>query len=316
MRALGFDTLEDRSLLGHFGGAMSPGWEGRGARVDAPPTTFAMISHHSPGAFGGIPNSSGRGQWAPRIGSQPTGTGSFQDQPQTSPGSFASSFQHADAGQPQATTNPSPPASSVGTPIGTIAARPANAEASDVSDLIATLGAGPGTAAPSAAGVGSDPMDEPQPGASSGLAQSVSVFMSLARSAVSYAPAWVIVSGPLVPVLQITVEPVAVVGNIESHSEPAALTSANLPAPRGAGLITDLAAFRHGQIDEHMTRLFDRLRDPSEHQAPDYSYVCWTVLAVTALEAARRWRRRSTERPRRSRRFHGSSINGLLSMLP
>jgi hypothetical protein len=204
----------------------------------------------------------------------------------------------------------------VGTPIGTLAARPANAEASDVSDLIATLGAVPGTATPSAAGAGSDQMDEPQSGASSGLAQSVSVFMSLARSEVSYSPAWVIVSGPLAPVMQVTVDPVAVAGNIESPDGPAALTSADLPAPRGAGLITDLAAFRHGQIDEHMTRLFDRLRDPSEHQAPDYSYVCWTVLAVAALEAARRWRRRSILGPRRSRRFHGSLINGLLSMLP
>ena len=237
------------------------------------------------------------------------------DQAQPTVGSSAGSFQH-DAPSPQSNAHPSVSANAVETPTGTVAARPTKAAASDEGAFIVTLGDDPGTAPPSAPGVSSDQVDGPQPGASSGLAQSVSVFMSLATSAAEYAPAWAIASGPLAPVLQIAVEPVVIVGNIESPSASAAITSASLPAPLGAGLITDLAAFRHGEIDERMTRLFCNLREPSEHEAAEYSYLCWTALAVAAIEAARRWRRRSTEGPRHSRRFRSSVINGLLSMLP
>ncbi len=316
MSALGFDTLEDRRLLSRFGGAMSSDREASGGHVDAPSMGFAMISHQSPGAFGGIPISWAQGHGSPRNGSPPTAGGSLPDQTQQPLASSASSFQHADAPPSLSPALPSSSANSVGTPTGTIASRPTTVAANDNIAFIATLGADRGTGPPLAAGVGSDQTDGPQPGASSGLAQSVSVFMSLARSALMYAPRWVIVSGPLAPVLQISVQPVFVVGSIESPSGPAANTSADLPAPRGAGLITDLAAFRHGQIDEQVTRLFDRLREPLEHQAPNYSCLYWTALALAAFEAARRWRRRSTEGPRHSRRFRSSVITGLLSMLP
>jgi hypothetical protein len=140
--------------------------------------------------------------------------------------------------------------------------------------------------------------------------------MSLARSAAAYGPLWVIVSDSSAPVPQVAVEPVAVAGTISSPGGPAALTSANLPAPRGAGLITDLTAFRHGQIDEQMIPLFDRLREPFEHEAPGSTTPYWIVLAAAAFEVARRWRRRSMEEPRHSRRFRNSLIKGLLSMLP
>ena len=94
----------------------------------------------------------------------------------------------------------------------------------------------------------------------------------------------------------------------------AGIAPANLPAPRGAGLITDLAAFRHGPIDECLTRLFGGLRRTSRQSSrltviPIFLPV---ALAVVALEAARRWRRRSTRRPRQSRRFRNFVINGLL----
>jgi hypothetical protein len=316
MSALGFDTLEDRRLLSHFGGAMSSGREASGGHVDAPSMSFAMISHQSPGGFGGSPRSWIQGQRFPRNGSPPTAGGSLPDQAQQTLASSAGSFQHTDAPPSLSPTLPPAPATSDGTPTGTIAARPTTVAANDNSAFIVTLGADPGTEPPSAAGGGSDQMDGPQPGASSGLAQSVSVFMSLARSALTYSPRWVIVSGPLAPVLQIAVPPVFVVGSIESPSGPAENTSADLPAPRGAGLITDLAAFRHGQIDDQVTRLFDSLREPLEHQAPSYSCLYWTALALAAFEAARRWRRRSTEGPRHSRRFRSSVINGLFSMLP
>lgn len=137
--------------------------------------------------------------------------------------------------------------------------------------------------------------------------------MSLSGSAAANAPPWVIASGPLPPALRMAPEAVAVSGNIEPSSGSPGIDPANLPAPRGAELITDLAAVRHGQIEEQLTRLFGGLREPFEQQAPGDSYLYWTALAVAALEAARRWRGRSTstQGPRHSRRFRNFVINGL-----
>jgi len=312
--ALGFETLEDRRLLSLFGGSISPGWEPPGGHGNAP-TAVAMISHQSPGPFGGIPSSSAQGQSFSRSGSPPTGYGSMQDQAQPTPASSASSFQHADTLPPQSTALPSAPASSVGTSTGTIAARPTKDAASDDSAFIVTLGYGPWTTTPFAPGVSRDDMGGLQPGAGSGLAQSVSAFMSLASSE-AYAPHWAITSGPLPVGVRIVPEPVAVSGIIESSNGPAGITSPDLPAPRGAGLITDLGAFSHGQIDERLTRLFGGLREESGHPAHQYSYLWWIALAVAALETARRWRRQSTQGPRHSRRFRGVVINGLLAMFP
>src|SRR5947209_3654341 len=128
-----------------------------------------MISHQSPGPFGGMTTSWVQGQWLPRSGTPPTRASSMPEQEQPTPASSASSFQHADAPPAQSTALPSTSASSVGAPLGTIGARPTTAAASHDNTFIVTLGAGPWTTIPSGAGISDDQMVGPQPGATSGL---------------------------------------------------------------------------------------------------------------------------------------------------
>jgi hypothetical protein len=199
--------------------------------------------------------------------------------------------------------------------IGTIAARPATDVPSNYSAIIVALGAEPWAPNSSAPEVSGDQIGALLPGAGPSSAQSVSVFISLDSSAAGSGPPWVIASSPFLPALRIAAEPVVVPGNMESHSGPAAIAVAKLPDPQGADLITELAAFRFGQIEQGLSRLLGVFREPFEHEDSGYFYVHWIVLAIAALEAARRWRRQMTQRPRYSRRLRSCVINSLLSML-
>lgn len=73
--------------------------------------------------------------------------------------------------------------------------------------------------------------------------------------------------------------------------------SADLPEPRGAGLITEMAPLGAGAIEESLAWLLDGfggLGEPSKERVRTPPYLFAVVLAVAAFEAARRWRRRRT----------------------
>ncbi len=108
---------------------------------------------------------------------------------------------------------------------------------------------------------------------------------------------WVIPSSSLRPALPSA--PGLVTASLEGESlEGAAeFAAANLPAPRGAGLMTELAAFRNGRIEESLTWLFGGSGKASEQKARGSLYVIHLAIAVLALELARRWQRRVRKGP-------------------
>ena len=308
----GFDSLEERHLLSHFSVPMSAGWDRSGGDGSAPRATFSMVFNQSPGTFGGRMSSSARDQSFPGSGALPRSPISTPDEARATPGSPAPSVQQADPrSAPPSAFSPAP-ARPVETSIGSTAGRPTKAAASEEGAINVAPGGGPSATTASTPEVSDDQIGAVLPGGSPGLAQSVSVYLSLTSSAVMLGPPWAIPSGPSRPAPPAAPRPEAVSGDPATLGESAGSAPANLPAPRGAGLITSLAAFRHGQFEEFLTRILGGLTKSSKHQGHRYPNLFLIALAVSGLEAARRWRQRSTRGPRPTRRFGHFVIDGRL----
>jgi hypothetical protein len=180
--------------------------------------------------------------------------------------------------------------------------------------MAAAPGGEPGAPAPMAQAGSDVEMAGGQPLGAAGSARSVYASLGLATWAIALVAPW---GNPadLVPREQEVAQPVVSgSGGIETPNRSAGIGPDNLPAPRGADLITDIAAFRQAPIEESLHRLFDRFRgadQPSERQAQSYPYLLPVALAVVAIEAARRWRRRSTREPSQSRRARNFVMNSL-----
>jgi hypothetical protein len=63
---------------------------------------------------------------------------------------------------------------------------------------------------------------------------------------------------------------------------------------------------------DRLTRLLGGVREPFEDHGYSYYYIYLIALIGVAIEAARRWRRRSTQVPRRSRKVRYFVINWFL----
>jgi hypothetical protein len=308
--ALGFDALEERHLLSHFSVPMSAAWGRSGGDGDAPRAPFAMVSNHPPGPFGGTSSAWAQAQEFSRSGAQPGSTVRIPAEESGAPASSASSVQQADPPAPQPTALASVPARPGETFIGSTSGRPTKAAASEEGAINVAPAGGPSATTPSTPEVGGDQIGAVLSGGTLGLAQSVSVFLSLTSAAVVFAPPWAFPSGPSRPAPPVAPRPDTVSGDIATLGESAGCAPANLPAPRGAGLITSLAAFRHGQFEEFLTRILGGLTETSKHQGHKYPNLVLIALAVSALEAVRRWRRRSTRGPRPTPRFGHFVIDG------
>ena len=102
-------------------------------------------------------------------------------------------------------------------------------------------------------------------------------------------------------------------GETETPDEMRGHPPGALPPPRGADLITEMAAFDRESDEEPLAWLLDRLRGDgaSQGQADASPYLIHVVFALVAFEAARRWWHSRTSAgarpPRRSRSFvlHG-----------
>ena len=93
-------------------------------------------------------------------------------------------------------------------------------------------------------------------------------------------------------------------GGIEASNRSAGIGPDNLPAPRVADLITDIAAFRQAPIEEKLAPAVRPVRRGGRAvgKGSERLFLLFAVaLAVVAIEAARRWHRRSTREPSQSR---------------
>jgi hypothetical protein len=338
-----FDTLEGRDLLSRFAGSMAPDWGGSVGHDGAPPTSFAMMSNGSPRSFGGRPDTWVQGRSFERNGWPPRDMGPIPNNAPSTPVSPAGPFPQADAlrGRPadlvpdqpllvsitiQVTAPASDPglrlppssarADSVERAIGPMSAGPTKATASEnFVILIAPVGE-PRAATPFATQAGDDPLvgPPPPPPGPPGSARSVNVGLSPTAPA-ALAPPWTTPADPVPRGPETAPPPVAVSGGNEASDGSAGISPDNLPAPRGADLISDLAASLHAPIEDPLTGLLDRfggLREPLKQPARGDSYLFPVAVAVVALEVARRRRRRSTTEARPSRRSRNFGMYGLL----
>ena len=269
-----------------------------------------MMFSPSPG-----PAISGQSPWSQgdsflKGGPPPRGAPAIPDAAQPAPASSASQVQPADAPSAQSPALSSTPARPIAAVPGPPPPRSAKPAASEDTGINVAAGAEPGATSPPALVTGDDQMGSTPAGGPSGSAQSIFVSVGLASYTMLFTPTWGIPSGPLRQAPEIAARPAAA-GEIERLNRSAVVATSELPAPRGAGLITDLAAFRQGPIEESLTRLFGGLGRPLEHAAQSYPYLFQLALAVVSLEVARRWRRRSTPGPQRSRRSRHFLMNSL-----
>ena len=309
--ALGFDTLEDRSLLNHAWGPLTQNWQPSGGHGDPPAPTFAINFIQPAGLFSGSLNSWGQGQSFPASSSPVAGFGSGPEQAAPSPASPSGlSPQAAATPAVQPAAVPTEPARPVETATGTFAPRSSKPVTTDDSGAVLALGTGPGTTNALPPGISGDPIDGLVLQGGTGSAQAALFVTSTSDFAASLSPSTV-AAGQITPGLQLRLVPLASSARIDSTSRPVEIVPAHLPAPRGADLITNSGLFRNWQFDGRLSRLFGDPREPFEPQSHGDSYLSWVALALVAFEAARRWRRRSTKKPRISQRFRHSLINGL-----
>ncbi len=174
-------------------------------------------------------------------------------------------------------------------------------------DLVIAAAPGVGPLASNASS--GEPAEDSIGGAAPGLpvvmARSGIISVGLTAWTVALTPLWAPAADPLASESDVESLPAAsgpanglTVGSV-------AFAMANLPAPRGADLITDLAAFRPAQVEECVTRLFERFEatdQPAVATAHWYPRLIGATLAVVALELARRWRRPPAKALRKSRR--------------
>jgi hypothetical protein len=107
---------------------------------------------------------------------------------------------------------------------------------------------------------------------------------------------------------------VAALRYLEPQQGPLEIAAIRLPAPSGAGLITNLGAFHRTRFDECLARFLGSLGESSEPavvQPQSYPHLIQVALGFLAIEAARRWRRRPVKVARKSRRSRFFPINGI-----
>ena len=308
---LEFDLLEPRSLLSHFSPPVSTTgnhWAGQGGD---PPTLFAVFSNRSPGPPVGGPNSSNQGDPFMRSGAPSSSTSPIPDEALLPP-TFTASPVQSGTPAPESAAAASPLARSIGSTAGPAAAPSTKPAAVDETAITVAPVAAPGPTSPSAAAPGDDQFAGPPPGGAAGSARSAYVSAGLAGYTMLFTSPWGVRPTPVTRDPEMNSRPIAGSAEIDAIGRSAASALANLPAPRGAGLITDQSALRQGPIEECLTRVFSGLRRPSTHPPNDSSYLFQLALAVVALEMARRWRRRSPLLQRRSTRSRRFVINSLI----
>ncbi len=330
---LGFDALEERALLSHFSGAMAPGW-GRTPGTDgAAPTSAAVMSSDSPGPCNGPPQSSAQDPPLLNAGEPPRDSAP----PPGGPPPSASTASPFDPAGP-ASSGPAPGGGSSTLPATAPASVPANQAAfssalsrqsetamgptsahmtrAAASDEAALAGATGSEQAAASAPAAADSQIGGVPAAgTSGMGRSVLVSLGLTLSAIALPPPIGSPADPLPLEPEPAPTPVGASGDALAQDRSAGAAATDLPAPRGADLITDIAGFRQAPIEECLTRLFDQFNGTDEtasNQAQRYPYVLPIAAVVMALEVARRWRRRVTKAPRFSRRPRNFVLNGIL----
>ncbi len=329
----GFESLEGRSLLSGFAGPMAPYGVRSPGTQNSPSAMVAMLSSNSAGRYRGpdgpsTPGPSTPGSARPPMESapDPEDRAGAPPIPATIPiEQGAMSTEQPDAGGSSATpSGGSPagqPASAESDPGGQAIVSPAVARPSESAmgpgfahvgktsgspDIAVAVAPGVGPSAPSPPGpsAADDPTAVASPLVGSSSARSALISMGITALTGAITAEWAIQSSPLRDAEQAA--PPQVVGQgIEPPNEPAAIVLANLPAPRGAGLLTDLAAREERQLDDCLMRLFDRSgwsNEPSDQLARPHPYLVEVAIALVAVELARRWRQRPTQAPRPSRR--------------
>jgi hypothetical protein len=339
----GFESLEGRSLLSSFSGPMGPYWMRSPGTQNSPSAMVAMLSGNSPGQCGSLDVSSTPGPSTPgsarppmesvpdpadRAGAPPSPAtvpfeqGAMSTVQPGGGGSSATPSGGSPAGQPasaetdpggQAIISPAfarPSESAIGlgfAHVGKTVGSP------DIAVAVAP-GADPSAPSPPAPSAADDPAAVAPPLIGSSSARSALISLGITALTGAITAEWAIQSSPLRDAEQ-AAPPLVVAQRIESPHEPAAIVLANFPAPRGAGLITDLATREERQLEDCLSRLFDRSpwsNEPSDHLARPHPYLVEVALALVTVELARRWRRRPTLAPRPSRRSRFIVLSSLL----
>ncbi len=186
-------------------------------------------------------------------------------------------------------------------------------ESADIEVAVAP-GVDPSAPGASASAASDDPQVAPLTAIGAGSARSAFVTLGLTALTVAITPDWAIQSDSPGAPEQGALPPGVALANASAF-EPAASMTPDLPAPRGAGLITGLPALQASHLDDCLSRLLDRSgpsSEPSDQLARAYPYLVEVALAVFAVELTRRWRQRSTRTPRRARRSRFFVLSSLL----
>jgi hypothetical protein len=288
------ELLEERRLLSHFSVPFSPAWGFPGGHGSAPPAFFATSPNRQERPF-----SSDQGAFQ---GRSPQRNDSPAPAAATAPNAAPSNAASPSNAPVQAAIPRAQPTDFV--PEGQIAKSvDAQSNATTYAPVIPTADLPALAKAPDTA-IG------PASPAISGLPRSATLSMGFSAPEALFAPAWADQIKPL------TREPItawsATVGGIR---ELARRSPGSLPAPQGADLITNLAAFGQAPLRESLLRLFGRLggssEQSSEHHALNQAHLLLIALAVAALEALRRWRGRRIRTSGQSRRWRNSLLMGL-----
>jgi hypothetical protein len=298
--SLAFDMLEERGLLSHWSMPAPPDWGFPGGNPGAPGPAFAFAPNRPPAPFASGPGVSSQSRPpAPSVQTPP-------DAPAiTSAGSPDSGAPSAPLAQTSVPRVPPPSDQGSGGPAGEagVAQEIATNSASSVQLAQSSTVARPIDSAIGTASVGA-----------SGVARLVPVTLGLIVPDAMFARSWVSQPGPLFRELEAARPPNAVSGSSDAAGDERARATLNLPNPRGAGLITEFAAFRRTPIGECLNRLLGGLTasdEPVTHQARNNPYVLTIALAVAALETVRRWRRSPTRTTGQTRRVRNSLLIGL-----
>ena len=339
---LGFESLEQRSLLSGFSGPAPPVPGRSVGPQDPPPAMVSGPSSNAPGQCSGPTMSAPPRPSISDTGRQPPGGMPHPDGAPAPPASSTIPFEQG--GSPAGQTASSVPGRA---PSGSIAAAQTSGAGSEpaapapISPAIARPFGGPNGLGPSHAGKaaaspdievagapgvdpaapgspapapGVDPAVGPATAFGAGTGRSALVSLGLTALTVLITPDWAIQSDSTSAPEQAALPPGVALGN-DKALEPTASVTAALPLPRGAGLMTGFSALQATQLDECLARLFDRSdssSEPADQLAQTYPYLVEIALAVFAVELTRRWRQRSTRTPRPSRRSRFFVLSSLL----
>jgi hypothetical protein len=343
----GFDALEGRALLSGFSGSMAPGTAPSFAGSGAAGQALAMMSSNSPGACSSPPSSAAPGPPVPNAGPRPQGPVQAVSQPHWPPASSTLRYQQtvtptsqpigfvpgnaASPGAPVAIPPAVPPVASTGRPIipavfspsparsfepvfGVPSPRPSKGPPSG--DLVVAVASGVQPPASSALdpAPGDDQTVEAPEVVTSGSVQSVLFSLGYTALTVALTPMVTTPSDPFPRESDPAASLVAALRDHEPQQGSVEIAPSRLPAPSGAGLVTQLSAFRQAHFDECLARLMDTLGksyEPAVEQPQSYPHLIQAALGFLAIEAARRWARRSSQKARKSRRSRFFPINGI-----